>query len=278
MTRADSQGASPIPPGFGDRPARLHAVRHSTAEVDRRTRAIYQKVLDESPNFDGPNFTRIGTDDLQRLFDLYDAEIFDGLLARFLEEDEGSRLTFRLSSRMTRAAGIASKQRRRLRRPTGFVEYDAYEIAVSSTILFASFKDPDRPLKAGGRVCRDRLEALQRTFEHEMLHVAEFLAWGASSCSAPNFRRLSLQIFGHEASNHELMTPRDEAAETHGIRPGDAVTFVFEGVRRAGRVNRITRRATVLVEDPAGRPYTDGRTYMTFYVPVSMLSKVTPAG
>ncbi|MGE3820312.1 MAG: SprT-like family protein, partial [Isosphaeraceae bacterium] len=85
-------------------------------------------------------------------------------------------------------------------------------------------------------------------------------------------------IFAHEASNHELMTPRLEAARTHGIRTGDHVTFEYQGARRSGRVNRITRRATVLVEDPAGRPYTDGKTYLSFYVPVSMLEKAPPRG
>ena len=37
------------------------------------------------------------------------------------------------------------------------------------------------------------------------------------------------------------------------IAVGDHVSFELDGVRHAGRVNRITRRATVLVEDPRGR-------------------------
>jgi hypothetical protein len=221
---------------------------------------------------------RIGVVDLQMLFDLYDAEIYGGLLSRFLREDRASQLTFRLSSRMTRAAGKATRMGRRVRRSSGVVDHFAYEIAVSTTILFASFKDPTRTMKVGGRTCLDRLEALQRTFEHETLHIAEFLAWGVSNCSGPNFKTLSWRIFGHEASNHELMTPSLEAAETHGIRPGDLVAFEYEGVTWRGRVNRITKRATVLIPDPLGRLFSDGATYRTFYVPVSILRKEPPAG
>ena len=60
----------------------------------------------------------------------------------------------------------------------------------------------------------------------------------------------------------------------HGIHLGDLVSFEHEGLRRVGRVNRITRRATVLVADAAGRQFSDGKTYLTFYVPLTMLRKV----
>lgn len=274
----ESQVASQIPPGLGDRPAQLHAIRHSVEEVDHKTRAIHHDLLASSPHIRAPNFDEIGVVDLQRLFDRYDADLYNGLLSRFLREDQQSQITFRLSKRMTNAAGKASRQRWPAQGPSATTGLrDSYEIAVSTTILFTSFKESG-PMKVGGRLCHNRLEALQRTFEHETLHIAEYLAWGISNCSGPNFRRLSLNIFAHEASNHELMTPRLEAAQTLGIRTGDRVSFEFEGLRRTGTVNRVTRRATVLVKDPKGRLYSDGQTYMKFYVPVSSLKKEPPPG
>jgi len=39
-------------------------------------------------------------------------------------------------------------------------------------------------------------------------------------------------------------------------------------------VNRVSKRATVLVEDHQGRRYTDGKHYSKFYVPVQMLEAV----
>jgi hypothetical protein len=38
-------------------------------------------------------------------------------------------------------------------------------------------------------------------------------------------------------------------------------------------VNRVTKRATVLVEDARGVRYSDGRRYAKFYVPVGMLER-----
>jgi hypothetical protein len=45
----------------------------------------------------------------------------------------------------------------------------------------------------------------------------------------------------------------------------------FEGRRLTGRVNRITKRATVLVEDSEGQKYSDGLRYKTYYVPIADL-------
>ena len=153
-----------------------------------------------------------------------------------------------------------------------------YEITISTTLLFNTFHDVDRPVTVGGLECRDRLEALQRIFEHELLHLAEFLAWGRSSCRADNFHRLSRRIFAHEGAFHDLITPREQARAAYDIRIGDYVSFDIDGSQHAGRVNRITRRATVLVEDPRGALFDDGKRYLTFYVPLPLLRKESRAG
>ena len=143
-----------------------------------------------------------------------------------------------------------------------------YEISVSTTLLFSTFQNVEREVIVGGLVCHDRLEALQRIFEHELLHLAEFLGWGRSSCSAENFHVLSRRIFAHEGVSHDLVTPREQAAVAFDVRVGDQVRFELEGRTYRGRVNRITRRATVLVESPRGERFSDGRRYLTFYVPL----------
>ena len=55
------------------------------------------------------------------------------------------------------------------------------------------------------------------------------------------------------------------------IKPGDRVVFSLKGTRYAGLVTRITKRATVLVEDKQGTRYSDGRSYTKFYVPLHFL-------
>jgi hypothetical protein len=81
-------------------------------------------------------------------------------------------------------------------------------------------------------------------------------------------------LFGHTQHTHELITPREKAWTKYRIRPGDQVRFRFDGHHYTGIVNRITKRATILVEDPRGPRYSDGRHYRKFYVPIQILEKV----
>jgi hypothetical protein len=194
------------------------------------------------------NFTALGVDDPRLLVDLYDAEYFGGLLGRMLREDGAGELVLRVSSRMTHAAGKTIQRRWRVGSPSGPVERVGYEIAVSTLLLFPTFRAAGRPVTVGGR-----------------------LAWSRSGCARPIVHALSRRIFGREGSVHDLVTPREVAAERHGIRVGDRVRFEHEGNPYSGRVNRITRRATVLVEDPRGRLFSDGKTYAIFYVPLPLL-------
>jgi hypothetical protein len=261
-----------------ERQARLFTLLYPAEEAAERFRRIYDEILAQSPQIKAGNFTILGTDDLERLFAAYDREFFRGRLAEMLHEDGAHPMSFRLSSRLVRAAGQTMRQTHRVLRAGKPVAKIEYEITVSTTLLFNTFQHLERRVTVGGLVCRDRLEALQRIFEHELLHLAEFLGWGRSNCRAENFHALSRRIFAHEGAYHDLVTPREQAGVTFGIVVGDLVGFEYEGVRHVGRVNRITRRATILVEDPGGTPYSDGKRYRRFYVPLQMLRKVDGPG
>jgi hypothetical protein len=238
-------------------------------EVRQKTRAIYERMLGESAYIQGGDFTRVGTADLERLFELYDSAFFRGGLRRELGR-QGSPLALRLAPRMTSAGGKTYRTRRP--GPDGGAPSE-YEIAISSTLLFQSFGDVARAVRINGLDCGDRLQSLQRVFEHELLHLAELLVWDRSSCSGGRFRGLALRFFGHTGVTHDLVTPRERARVAFGLKVGDRVSFEHEGARHVGTLNRITRRATVLVENPAGRPYSDGGRYAKFYVPLAQLRK-----
>lgn len=207
-----------------------------------------------------PNFRKIHIDDLHWLFERYDSLFFQGGLLGALKSRP---LRFRLSPRMSKVGGMTSSILNR-------GGERSFEIAIASSILFDGFKDDHRTVTACGLECRDRLEALQRIFEHELVHLAEFLAWGASNCKGARFREITRGFFGHRAHTHALITRRERAAAS-GIGVGSRVTFVFEGRRFEGRVNRVTKRATVLVEDSRGRLFSDGVRYNTYYVPLNWL-------
>ncbi|MCA9537538.1 MAG: hypothetical protein KC620_01545 [Myxococcales bacterium] len=247
-------------------------VRPDPAARAAREAALRRRVLAESPNLRRPDFARLTPADLTYVFQRYDAEVFGGALQTTLASPRGGPLDLRVSARMTRAGGLT---RRGLRRTFGKVE-QRFEISLSAPLLFGTFCDDPRPITVVGRLCNDRLDALLRIFEHELLHLCEYLVFGESNCNASRFAQLAHDLFGHTEATHRLITPRERAHLDHGIGVGDVVDFQFEGQRLRGRVNRITKRATVLVESTRGRRYSDGGCYEKYYVPLEALSRATP--
>ena len=229
-------------------------------------RQIHADMLTKSTHINQPHFRTIHINDLQFLFHAYDAHFLDGRCGRALES---APLTFRLAKRMTKTAGTTTRFRAR----DGRVRY---EIAIATSLLFDGFGPADREVTVCGLPVADRLEALQRVFEHEFVHLCENLSWGDSNCSEGRFQSIATALFGHKSHKHALITRGERAAEI-GIRPGSRVTFLHEGQRMLGVVNRVTKRATVLVEDSSGRRFSDGRYYLTYYVPLRGLSLVQAA-
>ena len=240
---------------------------HSSAEtIQQHVREIHHWVLKHSRYIRVANYTRIHPEDLECLFAAYDRVFFSGLCRRALD---GRQLHFRLSPRMTKAGGTTA----RLLTASGKT---FYEITVVSSMLFEGFGQMDRRITVCGLACDNRLEALQRIFEHEMVHLIEQLCWQCSNCAAPRFQDIARRLFLHRAHTHKLITRRERAAQS-GIRVGSRVRFLFEGRVLAGRVNRLTKRATVLVEDPEGEGVSDGRRYRKYYVPIVHLQPAVVA-
>ena len=225
-------------------------------------------MLTNAEGFSKANFSSIKAADLGLLFQAIDEHYFDGDLSRYLESTYSCPLAFRLSTRMTTCGGMTTTFRSsRSPRNTRF------EIAIATTPLFQTFRN-ESIAKVGGLECSDRLSALQRIMEHELVHLLEMLVWDDSSCKRKRFRGIVHQVFGHTESNHQLLSPRDVAKKAHGISCGDRVRFHSGGLTHVGTVNRITKRASVLVPDPKGRRYDDGKRYATWYVPVASLRRV----
>ena len=150
-----------------------------------------------------------------------------------------------------------------------------FEIAVSSTLLFNTDFEA-RAVKVGGLVTAHRLDALQRIFEHELVHLLEMVLWDDSSCARRRFKSIVQRLFGHLESNHQLLTPSETARVEFGIATGDRVQFHYRGIQLTGIVNGINRRATVLVPDQTcGEWFDDNQRYQRYYVPLDRLSRVS---
>lgn len=256
---------------------RLAELRIPPDEVAVKVRAIYERVLLDSPRIRTGNFTQIAASDLALLFDLYDEQFFTGGL-RQLVAGTGAPLNFDLSARLTRSAGLTKRFSPSPRKGGPPPPPSRFEIALSTTLLFQTFQDVERTVRVNGLVCGDRLEAAQRVFEHELLHLLEMLVWTESDCNADRFKSLAWNYFAHTQTRHDLVTQQERAQSKFDVRVGDRVSFTFEGVPYLGVVNRITRRATVLVESERGVLYGDGKLYLKFYIPLPMLQKVDPEG
>lgn len=254
------------------------------AEIRERQRRIHAEVLQLSRSMDAPNFSRIDADDLRRMVMLYDREFFGSNLLRVIGRE---RLRFGLSSRMTRIAGklVTHFPPRgagvRPHAATALAERQPadgrrFEMILSSTLLFQAFSDVDRPITVTGLRCRDRLEAMQRVCEHELVHLLEMYFWHDSSCSQGRFQSIAGRCFGHTEHQHDLITQSERAARNFDVRVGTRVRFWHEGRELFGCVNRITRRATVLVPDDRGERFTDGERYVRYYVPLEQLRPVLP--
>jgi hypothetical protein len=235
-------------------------------EITARLMQIHAAVLSQSSYINDANFKRIHASDLAILFAEYDKRFFAGQIKEALGT---TRLDFGLSKRMTSAGGKTAAYRDRR------TSIRWYEISVSTTLLFGCFADDDhRPITASGITCVDRLDALQRVMEHEITHLVEILLWDKSSCAADRFCSITQRFFGHTENKHQLITPKERALVKFGIHPGMHVRFRIDGQQHVGVVKRINKRATVLVEDAKGLPYSNGKRYSKFYVPVQMLEKV----
>lgn len=244
--------------------------RLTAGELLRKETQVLELLARSSPNLAGGTFRQLSGQDLSLAFDAIDEVFLDGELRR-ASHQPGKDLGFRVATRMTHTGGTTLARRNSRH---GGMEYT---ISVSPQVIHNTFQTVPQAVVCG-LVCRDMRMALLRIMQHEMIHLAEFLVWKDSSCAAPRFRSMVRGLFGHTESKHRMLTPAQRAQATHQVAPGDPVEFLFEGVMRRGRVNRIHRRATVLVADPAGQRYSDGGRYLKFYVPLNQLRVVARKG
>lgn len=242
---------------------------HDSIDEARRRKLCYdigRGVLDNSRVMRTPNFAAAAACDLRKMAELYDRSFFSGLCLPIAAH---YGIQFRWSKRMTSTGGKTVRTVH-ADRTTG-AQQTRYEIVLSATLLFQTFSDLQRPIRVTGVLCTNRLQAMQRIMEHELIHLVEMLVWDDSCCASPRFQSIASRLFGHTEHKHDLITQQERAARKYNIRVGSAVSFTHEGQPFVGTVNRITRRATVLVVHSSGQLYDDGKRYRKYYVPVSHL-------
>jgi hypothetical protein len=229
---------------------------------------IRDHLLRHSRYIQSPNFVRCSDTDLRMLYERYDQHFFDRQLRAHLAAQSATPLALRFTGRLRSSGGVTRRVRRR-----GESRF-SYAIEISHNVLFENFRTPEETAVVTGIECQDRVDALMRVMEHELLHLAEYLAFGETRCAGERFQSAAFSLFGHTAHQHAMLTRRTRTLRSTSLRPGHRVRFTHEGQALVGMINRINTRATVLVESPRGTRYTDGRSYIKFYVPLPALEPV----
>jgi len=229
-----------------------------------------------------PNFSSLSEKQLRRAYELIDEHLMGGNLGRLLRK-EGRQLTFRVAPRMTSRAGQLLTEQAHPKK---------HELAISSTLLCRTFSQDQaavsRIIVVNGYQCLDRASALLRVLEHEMIHLLFCCEAMPEACRKQGhhgelFRKTVAQLFGHTDFRHDLVTPREQASVVNGVEAGCTVRFTLGRETLDGRVNRVTKRATILVscnnKHPEAREFSDGKHYRKFFIPVEhcMVLKRPPA-
>lgn len=202
-------------------------------EIEKKRGEIHDFLALRCPG--NANFSQIDDDFLYLLYQQYDQAFFDGFLAEYPVP------ILKFSTRMTRVGGkfIPSSLR--------------HEIRISIRLLFDNFGKDKAPSSINGIEAQDRLQGLQLIFEHELLHLYEYLKWGQTSCRQNRFRELANTIFGHRETRHELITRDEQISREKGLSPGIRVRVDFPEGPVEGIVYRVSRHCTVLIPHPKGK-------------------------
>ena len=215
-------------------------------ELIQKIESEFSKFLKKNnPNF----FTRFRTNDFYFLFGLYDNYYFSGVLNKYFT------IFLDYSNRLTKSAGILRYN------PTALQARISFSIPL---IFGAYFKETDGYI-VNGIFCTNPLEALMRVMEHEITHLIEFILHNNSKCSQPRFIKYAFTLFGHTENKHKLglEIPKVRKKRQHKFKKGEQVSFVFKNITYKGKISRINKRATVIVNEKK------------FYVPLELLSYET---
>lgn len=242
-------------------------IKYDDTIIKSKRKAVREGLLQESANIKSGTIDCISPLDLRLLYLHYD-KIF---LKNWFWDNFKGQVLYELSRRMTKSAG-------KTKCPKNIAQMKPDEVKIIIAIGVDFFFKYDQLVgskNVGGIETHDSLEALQIVFEHELIHVLEFLLFHTSSCNKQRFKDTAKKIFGHTHSHHHMPTNQTVAREKYGINIGDSVQFLFKDRQLTGLIVNITKRATVMVRNPAG-VYIDknGVRYMKYYVPLAGLVKI----
>jgi predicted SprT family Zn-dependent metalloprotease len=238
-------------------------IEYDQETIDYKRQSIKEKLIYMSSNIDGDNFKQINDSDLNILFELYNDEFFHNVIDTTI-----TQMNLKFSRRLKKSGGITKTYKNQ-------VQKTKFEININIEMVFRyNYNGEER--SACGIVINSSLDALLLIFEHELCHVLEYLCFNSSNCKKERFKLIANNLFGHRGSTHNLLTVSEKLNKEFGLKAGDIVEFKYNGHKFTGQIQRITKRATVFVEDSIGMyiSKTTGKRYKKYLIPLELLQKV----
>jgi hypothetical protein len=235
----------------------------TTTRISEGARSEYLRCLREGANLNGNDVFVFTDEQLHNLVINYDRQFFAGALRKAVAS---GTLRVGFSNRLRRTAG----KTRRLSKTRNAVQ--AYEISINKQLLMDQSPTQARPAKVGGLLCADADEVLMRILEHEMVHLAEYIAWGVSDCDAFQFQSIVMRFFGHTTKSHELLGSSTRTILAADYRVGQYVTFSLAGAAVEGKIVAITEN--LIIEVPTRGAQRSEHTVYRYSVPPALVTPI----
>lgn len=241
-------------------------LKYNESEIEKKRESIRNELFSLSKNITSGKITRISNMDLSILFQLYDKYFFN----HYFRNNFKDKIIFVLSKKLTTNAGSLSYHKNN---KSFSPDKITYTLKIGVNFIF-KYYTLNRNKPVSGIISKDALEALQLVFEHEICHLIEYHLLNYSSCKKVFFLTISNNIFGHKETFHALPSEKEIAYKKYNLKIGDEVYFKNNNITLKGIINRITKRATVMVPDKNGIYMNkNGERFIKWYVPLSELKK-----
>lgn len=198
-----------------------------------------------------------GWDDknLREMYNLYDKYFFNNEISQTIKET-GSSIKFQTTSgKKAKIGGWCRTEKLTPQKKTC-----TFTISFPKHMYISLFTDPNiKSLKNNGVICYDRLDCLQLTFEHELVHLIMQLYGQYKEIKGPGkmiytshgklFQCFTKSYFGHTDFRHSLGL--GEASEQ--LSPKDAfmgmkVSFKFKNDLITGKIIKLNKKSAKIQE------------------------------
>lgn len=190
-------------------------LKYSSDEISARRNYIYQTIIKYlSVN----RVYQMSDSDLEGIFWLYDEIFFHGVFKKFFKEHPQDNFkiifgdfgqpeqwnNFGQNGEMIDTTGISGHSQLEV-----FSKFKNHTIFISRPIFSSLFQDGRSYQSANGLYCRNQLDCLLLTLEHEMIHLLiDIFCDTRKNGHGDYFIQLVRNIFGHSDVTHSLGVKR----------------------------------------------------------------------